>query len=164
MFARNLVLAAAAAMVLAGCYSPSGGLVKRRNAAATYYSTPAYPATVTVVDTRTEEPFFTIEIPAGKQLVIDFEKGEGDDNVLTPDLMRYEIFKMGTSIGRLRNSVTVPASYCRRIDVDYREGPEAEPKSPDRPPRSDELADRPDWWTPEGGERPEDTPTTLYDR
>jgi hypothetical protein len=163
MFARSLLLAAAAALVLAGCYSPSGGLVKRRNAATTYYSSPTYPATVTIVDTRTEEPFFTIEIPAGQQLVIDFKEGKGDDDVLTPDLMTYQLFKLGTSTGRLRNSVTVPASFNRRIDVDYREA-EMEPQSPDRPPRSDELADRPDWWTPEGGERPKDSKTTLYDR
>jgi len=164
MRARSLMLGVAAALVLAGCYSPSGGLVKRRKSAATYYSSPHYPATVTIVDTRTEEPFFTIEIPPGQQLVLDFKEGKGDDNVLTPDLMTYQLFKVGTGIGRLTNSVTVPDSFSRRIDVDYREGPEAEPQKPDRPPRSDELADRPDWWTPEGGKRPEDDRTTLYDR
>jgi hypothetical protein len=163
MSARSLMLGTAVALVLAGCYSPSGGLVKRRGSAATYYSTQAYPATITIVDTRTEEPFFTVEIPAGHELVVDFEEGKGDDDVLTPDLMIYEIFPIGTSIGRLRNSVTVPSSYCRRIDVDYREAPEAEP-STERPPRSDELADRPDWWTPEGGKKPDDKATTLYDQ
>jgi hypothetical protein len=164
MFARSLMLGVAAALVLAGCYSPSGGFIKRKKAAATYYSTPAYPATVTIVDTRTEEPFFTVEIPPGQELVIDFQEGKGDDDTLTPDLMIYELFELGTSTGRLRNSVTVPDSFSRRIDVEYREGPEAEPQSPDRPPRSDELADRPDWWTPEGGEKPDDRSTTLYDR
>jgi hypothetical protein len=115
------------------------------------------------VDTRTEEPFFTIEIPPGKQLTVDFQEGKGDDPVLTPDLMVYQIFDLGTSMGKLRNSVTVPHSYNRRIDVDYRPGPEAAPPSPDKPLRTDELADRPDWWTPEGGPRPKDEAKTLYD-
>jgi hypothetical protein len=37
------------------------------------------------------------------------------------------------------------------------------PPSPDKPLRADELADRPDWWTPEGGPRPKDEAKTLYD-
>jgi hypothetical protein len=163
MVARSLILNVAAALILAGCYSPSGGLIKRRGAANTYYSTQSQPATVTIVDTRTKEPFFTIEIPVGKQLTLNFEEGKGDDPALTPDLMVYQIFDLGTSIGKLRNSVTVPNSYCRRIDVDYRPAPEEVPPGPDKPLRADELADRPDWWTPEGGPRPEDKAKTLYD-
>ncbi|MHC4094354.1 MAG: hypothetical protein ACYSVY_29470 [Planctomycetota bacterium] len=146
MLARSLILSVAAALILAGCYSPSGGLIKRRHAANTYYSTESKPATVTIVDTRTEEPFFTIEIPVGKQLTLDFQEGKGDDPDLTPDLMVYQIFDLGTSIGKLRNSVTVPNAYSRRIDVDYRPAPEEAPPSPDK-----------------GGPRPEDKSKTLYD-
>jgi hypothetical protein len=163
MLARYLILSVAAALTMAGCYSPSGGVVKRIGAAATYYSTESMPATVTIVDTRTEEPFFTIEIPVGKQLTLDFQEGEGDDPVLTPDLMVYEVFPLGTSIGRLRNSVTVPNVYSRRIDVDYRQAPEEAARPIDQPLRADELADRPAWWTPEGGPRPKDKSKTLYD-
>jgi hypothetical protein len=163
MLARGLILSVAAALITAGCYSPSGGLVKRIGAANTYYSTESMPATVTIVDTRTEEPFFTIEIPVGKQLTLDFKEGDGDDPVLTPDLMVYQIFDLGTSIGRLRNSVTVPNAYSRRIDVDYRVAPEEAAPPPDQAIRTDQLADRPDWWTPEGGPRPEDRSKTLYD-
>ena len=68
----------------------------------------------------------------GKQLTLDFKTGDGDDPVATPDLMRYEIFPIGTSIGRLRNSLTVPNQYSRRIDVDYRAGPETAPPPLDR--------------------------------
>ena len=163
MLARSLILNVAAALILAGCYSPSGGLIKRRHAANTYYSTENHPATVTIVDTRTAEPFFTIEIPVGKQLTLNFKEGEGDDPVLTPDLMVYQIFDLGTSIGKLRNSVTVPNQYSRRIDVDYRPAPEKADPPPDEALRTDELADRPDWWTPEGGPRPKDEAKTLYD-
>jgi hypothetical protein len=163
MLARSLLLSLAVTLILAGCYSPSGGLVKRRGAANTYWSTESQPATVTIVDTRTEEPFFTIEIPVGKQLTLKFDEGEGDDPVLTPDLMRYQIFDLGTSIGKLRNSVTVPNAFSRRIDVDYRAAPEKAAPPPEEALRADELADRPDWWTPEGGPRPENKAKTLYD-
>ena len=163
MLARSLMLSVAAALILAGCYSPSGGWVKRIGAANTYYSTESRPATITIVDTRTAEPFFTIEIPVGKQLTLNFKEGEGDDPVLTPDLMVYQIFDLGTSIGKLRNSVTVPNQYSRRIDVDYRPAPENAAPPPDEALRTDELADRPDWWTPEGGPRPKDEAKTLYD-
>jgi len=139
MMARSLMLGMAAVLTLAGCYSPSGGWVKRRNVANTYYSTESLPATVTIVDTRTEEPFFTIEIPVGKQLTMDFKEGKGDDPVLTPDLMVYQVFDLGTKIGKLRNSVTVPNSYSRRIDVDYRE-PETATPPPDQPIRTDGRA------------------------
>ncbi len=98
MLARSLILSVAAALITAGCYSPSGGLVKRIGAANTYYSTESMPATVTIVDTRTEEPFFTIEIPVGKQLTMNFKEGKGDDPALTPDLMVYQIFPLGTTI------------------------------------------------------------------
>jgi hypothetical protein len=163
MLARSLMLSVAATLTMAGCYSPSGGVVKRIGAAVTYYSVESYPATVTIVDTRTEEPFFTIEIPVGQQLTLDFKKDEGDDPVMTPDLMVYQVFPIGTSIGRLRNSVTVPNEYSRRIDVDYRQ-PEHAARPDDQQLRTDELADRPEWWTPEGGPRPEDRSKTLYDQ
>jgi hypothetical protein len=162
MLARRLIVSVAAGLVLAGCYSPSGGLVKRVGAANTYYSTQDRPTTLSIVDSRTGEPFFTLEIPVGKQLTLEFQEGEGDDPVLTPDLMIYDIFPLGTSIGKLRNSVTVPNAYSRRIDVDYRPAPEQAPE-PERPLRTDDLADRPDWWTPEGGPRPEDKSKSLYD-
>ena len=60
-------------LILGGCYSPSGGLMTSTGRAQTYYSTESLPATVTIVDTRTAEPFFTIEIPVGKQLTLDFK-------------------------------------------------------------------------------------------
>jgi len=97
-----------------------------------------------------------VDIPAGRHLTIDFVAGAGDDPVYSPDLMRYEVFDQGTTWGALRNSMTVPTASSRRIDVTIRQGPEYITAVPDRELRTDELADRPDWWTPEGGEMPED--------
>ncbi len=156
--------AAAALLAAGGCYSPGGGLLPRTGAAQTYWSTEIMPATVTIVDTRTEEAIFSIEIPVGKQLTFDFVEGEGDDPVMTPDLMRYQVFDLGTSIGKLRNSLTVPNRSCRRIDVDYRPAPEYRPVPPEQAMRLDDRSGRPGWWTPRGGPIPDiDAALTIYD-
>ena len=84
--------------------------------------------TITLVDTRTHEPFFTMEVPVGKQLVVDFKEGEGDDPTLTPDLMRWEVFPLGKKTGTLNNAISVPNQWSRRFDVDYRPAPEYPPK------------------------------------
>ena len=88
----------------------------------------------------------------GKQLVVDFETGNGDDLVETPDLMRWEIFDIGTGWGALNNAMTVPNRWSRRLDVAIRPASEYAPRVEDQAMRVDELGEQPDWWTPEGGE------------
>ncbi len=164
MVDRRLAVSGWAFLLMSGCYTPEQGLLPRTGAPDTYYSTQTMPCTITIIDTRTGEPFFSIEIPPGKQFTVQFVAGKGDDPVKTPDLMRYEIFKLGTLTGTLRNSITVPNQYCRRIDVDYRPGPEVPPEPPEAALRTDQLADRPDWWTPRGGPVPDaDAAMTIYD-
>ena len=160
MIARSALLIVAVA-ALAGCFRPQGSIFSHTGEAATYYSTDDLPTTVTLVDTRTDEPFFSLEIPVGKQLTLDFDEGGGDDSVETPDLMRYQVFPLGTRMGRLTNALTVPDRYGRRIDVSYRAGPEDAPRRPEEPLRAD--TDRPAWWTPRGGPAPKDRGKTIYD-
>ena len=131
---RNLALISMVTILLAGCYNPRGAFYAHVGQAATYWSTESLPATITIVDTRTGEPFFTVEIPVGKQLVIDFKE--------------------------LRNGITVPDSFSRRIDVSYRAAPEYA-DTPDDPLRVDE--NRPDWWTPRGGPMPGNDALHIYD-
>jgi len=157
---RNLALISMVTILLAGCYNPRGAFYAHVGQAATYWSTESLPATITIIDTRTGEPFFTVEIPVGKQLVLDFQDGEGDDNVLTPDLMRYDVMPLGQTTGTLRNGITVPDSFSRRIDVSYRAAPEYA-DTPDDPLRVDE--NRPDWWTPRGGPMPGNEALHIYD-
>ena len=92
-------------ILLAGCYNPRGAFYAHVGQAATYWSTESLPATITIIDTRTGEPFFTVDIPVGKQLVLDFQDGEGDDNVLTPDLMRHDVMPLGQPTGPLRTAI-----------------------------------------------------------
>lgn len=129
----------------------------------TWNSTEHSPKTITIMDTRSGERVFLMEIPVGKKLVIDFEEGGGDDTVQTPDLMRWEVFNHDIGRGALNNAMTVPNATCRRIDVRMRPGTEYAQPEPDRTLRVDELQDRPDWWTPEGGEIDTYDPLTGYD-
>jgi hypothetical protein len=151
-----LALSLAASAILAGCYRPQGSLMPATGDAYTYFSTELYPKTVRILDTRDGEVVFAMDIPVGKQLTLDFVPGEGDDPTYTPDLMRYEVFDLGTETGKLTNAMSVPNASSRKIEVGLREGPEYAATPPDRALRTDELEDRPDWWTPEGGELPED--------
>jgi len=150
-------------LTLSGCYSPSGGIMPFSGGALTYASTESTQKTVTVVDVRTGEEIFKMDIPAGKQLVLDFDADEGDDNVYTPDRMRYEMMDRGDKTGKLGNSMTVPNAASRRVDVTLRRGTEYTPASAMRPLRTDEVADRPSWWTAEGGPMPENKTVEMYD-
>jgi len=147
-----------------GCYTPQGGLMPASNGALTYYSTADEPKTVALIDMRNGENVFEMKIPIGKQLVMNFVADGGDDPVYSPDLMKYEIMEIGTQVGSLNNSVTVPDAYSRRIDVFMRQGERYEAPEENRPLRTDEMADRPAGWTPQGGKadyRPD--PMKTYD-
>jgi len=147
----------AASATLAGCYSPSGGIYPRSGGGYTYVSSEMRPVTISVIDTRTEEPFFKFEIPAGKQLTMNFLEGGGDDPVERPDRMVYAIFDAGTSVGRLTNQLTCPPLGCRRIDYTLRTGPEWREESAEFANRVDGVSSKPAWWTPQGGRLPKES-------
>lgn len=154
------------ALAAPGCnYQPSGGLFAGSNAPFTYYSTPEYPKTFVLVNTRTGENIFEMHIPVGKALVVQFTKDQGDESKTTPDLMRYGVFPMGDVSGLLSSSITVPGAYARRIDIFLTEGEPYTPPDEDRSIRTDKKADRPAGWTDEGGPRDEvaPDPMKLYD-
>lgn len=151
-------------LTLSGCHSPRGGFMPASFGSTTYHSTETQPKSITIIDTRTGEEFFHMDIPPGKQLTLNFVADGGDDPVMTPDLMRYQVFDLGTRTGRLRNSMTVPNAASRRIDMNIRPGIEYAERPAEERLRTDELEDRPDWWTPDGGPRPEENNSELYDR
>ncbi|MDP7008245.1 MAG: hypothetical protein QGI78_01595 [Phycisphaerales bacterium] len=134
-------------------YAPGGNaFFNAPDSAATWESTEEFPKTITIIDTRSGEEVFVMEIPVGKQLVVDFESDGGDDPVETPDLMRWAIFPNGTGWGALNNAMTVPNRWSRRLDVTIRDSSEYAPEPEHQEFRVDNEEDRPDWWTSEGGE------------
>jgi len=152
----------ATAAGLAGCMHTQGGtMFSSPKSAITYYSTEQLQKTVTLVDTRTEQTIFSMEVPVGKQLTIEFEEDRGNDPVNTPDIMYYQIWDLGTRLGMLRNAMTVPNAASRRIDIKVHQGPAYAEAPPDMPLRVDQK--QPDWWTPEGGPLPENPGRSMYD-
>jgi hypothetical protein len=149
-----LSLALAIAIALTGCHSPGGKGMSATGDSITWYSTEVRPVTIELVDLRNDQIIFQMDVPPGRQLTVDFVPDEGDDPSLTPDLMRYRVWDIGETMGRLTSALTVPTATSRRIDVYYRDGAEYAEAPPERELRTDELIDRPDWWTPEGGELP----------
>lgn len=152
--------------LLASCqmYTPGGNpFTNGPDSAATYQSTEEFPKTIMLIDTRSGERIFVVEIPVGKKLVVDFVQDSGDNPVLTPDLMSWEIFSSDVKYGPLSNSMTVPNRWSRRIDVTMRDSSEYGNPSSDRPLRVDEVNDQPDWWTAEGGEHINADPSNGYD-
>ena len=140
--------------LLSGCkmYAPGGNaFFNSPDTATTWESTEEFPKSITLLDTRSGEKLFVMEIPVGKQLVIDFETGGGNDLVETPDLMRWKVFPNGTGWGELDSAMTVPNRWSRKLVVVIRPSSEYAPQTDDQAMRIDELEDHPDWWSPEGG-------------
>lgn len=160
---RALGLVAVAAS-LAGCYSPDGGMMPSTGRGFTYISTPMRPLSVSVVDTRTQEAFFALDIPPGKQLTFNFIEGGGDDPVYTPNRMVYAIWQSGEQLGNLDNQITAPPYSCCRIDVSIREAPEWPEADPEVRLRTDQMADRPPYYTPAGGKLPDPASRYVYDK
>ncbi|HIB01819.1 MAG TPA: hypothetical protein EYO31_08165 [Phycisphaerales bacterium] len=145
-------------------YTPGGNpFTNGPDSAATYQSSEEFPKTVTLIDTRSGERLFVMEVPVGKKLVIDFVTDSGDNTVLTPDLMSWEVFSSNVAYGPLSNSMTVPNRWSRRIDVTMRDSSEYANPIVDRPLRVDEVNDQPDWWTAEGGNMDTSSPSNGYD-
>ncbi len=152
----TLALVAATGMLtLAGCYGPRGAIYPYSGNGYTYVSTEMNPVTITLYDTRNEEPFFKLDVPVGKQLTLNFLEGKGDDPVERPDRMVYSIWNSGTATGRLTNQLTCPGIGCRRISYDIRSAPEWREEPPEMTNRIDSMKNKPAWWTPQGGELPQ---------
>jgi hypothetical protein len=118
---------ALASFSLSGCYAPDGAMMNYTGQALTYESNEWQQKTVTVVDVRTETPVFSMTVPPGKWLIIQFDKDGGNDRHFAPDLMRYDVKPMGSRTGRLSNSMGVPDAASRRIDVNVTQARAYEP-------------------------------------
>ena len=90
----------------------------------TYVSRPHTPKTVSVVDTRTEQVIFTMDVPVGQQLVMDFDDPDSREGEYLSGEMRWALMPAGYTNAQLRNRVNVPPPESRRIDMELREGPE----------------------------------------
>ncbi len=90
----------------------------------TYVSRSWEPKTITLVDTRTNEPVWSVDIPVGQQLVVGFSEGTGP-NEYKPDEVVWELMAAGKRFGTRNNRQACPPSYARRIDMSIRPTPES---------------------------------------
>ncbi len=122
-----LVPLALGAGLFGGCYTEGGGQMSMDRF--TYVSTPSQPKTISLVDTRTFESIWSIDVPVGQQVAVQFMKNpknrEGiPPDPYRPDLMRWSLMKAYAMGGDLDNSIAVPASGSRRLEMRLRPSPE----------------------------------------
>lgn len=115
-------LAVALLGAVSGCYQPQGpgysGL-----APLTYESTEMSPKTVSLIDTRTGETVWSVDVPVNQQLVIRFREGR-NEGAFMPDVMEWRLMKRGNRFGALDNTIPSPPRAARRVDMTLRPRPE----------------------------------------
>ena len=120
-------LALTAAVSLTGCsiakHSEGGG--QNSDDRFTYVSTSYQPKTITVLDTRDGEELWSVDVPVGKKLVIQFYKNKARNATAeNPDLMKWEMGDAKKRKLTLRNAMAVPPTTARRIEMSLRAAPE----------------------------------------
>ncbi|MGD9693809.1 MAG: hypothetical protein AB7G17_06845 [Phycisphaerales bacterium] len=117
-------MAMAGVLALTGCYYEGGPLSSQDRF--TYVSRPFQPWTVDLVDVRTGETIWSVDVPVGQQLVVDFQSAKSGTNVdpWRPDTMLWDVMPEGRRFGALSNKMSVPASNARRLEPKLRAVPE----------------------------------------
>ncbi|MBK7403604.1 MAG: hypothetical protein IPJ41_02950 [Phycisphaerales bacterium] len=90
----------------------------------TFVSEPHSPKSVSLVDTRTEEVIFAVDIPVGQQLVVNFDDPSNTRGNYMSGNMRWALMKAGNRYGKLSNRIDVPPANSRRLEMNLRPGPE----------------------------------------
>lgn len=152
--ALAFTLASSLVLVLAGCYTVTPQLWQSSIGVFTYESTPEQPITITVIDTRSDEPVFRMDIPVGRRLAMQFIESGGDDPVLRPSRLEWALLQGGAVTGSLDNKLSVPPAPARRIEYTLRPAPEYAPEPPEAPMRAGVAESQPEWATPAGGATP----------
>ena len=125
MTTRRLALALLALPVaFAGCAHSEGGNMKSDDQF-TYVSTSYQPKTLVLLDTRDGEELWSVDVPVGQKLVVQFLKDKARNATPeNPDLMKWEVGPASQSRLSLRNAIPVPGADARRLDLSLREVPE----------------------------------------
>lgn len=115
------VICLSVSALVGGCNTPGGmGYSSDRYV---YRSDEWQPWTVSLIDTRTGENVWSVDVPVGQQLVFGFRRGVGP-NEFKPDMMYWGITENGRAVSRQSNQLPVPAALSRRIEPVLRPTPE----------------------------------------
>lgn len=133
---KQIFLSLAAISLIAfasvGCFS-RGGIIAGHGYSDdryTYWSEPWAPKTISLIDTRTDETIWSVDVPVGKQLVVRFREGKGEGEHM-PDLMQWGLMERGAMFGGLDNQMPAPDRFTRKLEMSLRPRPEsAEEETP----------------------------------
>jgi hypothetical protein len=93
----------------------------------TYTSTTTVSQTVKLVELSSNEVIWSVDVPVGQQLTLDFNDRNDKTNPARPDLMSWRLSEIGGSTN-VKNTLPAPPSWNRRIDTAIRrQGAEAVP-------------------------------------
>lgn len=95
-----------------------------------YESTSWSPKTVSLIDTRTGEVSWSVDIPVGQSMLVAFSEGTGP-NEFRPDEIRWEMAPIGRRVITPNNRQPSPPAYARRLDMTLRAVPENVGTNPD---------------------------------
>jgi len=138
-FAASRIMAAAALALLAvgviGCgYFNRGDTIYGHGASNerfTYWSEPWAPKTISLIDTRTDQTLWSVDVPVGKQLIVRFRKGKGEGEHM-PDLMQWGLMDRGRLVGFkpmvFDNEIPAPDRFARKLEMTLRPRPEPSPE------------------------------------
>lgn len=132
ILSRTLTLLTAALALLAlltmtGCIkslvssTPGGNM--RSTDSFTYISTPFEPLTVTLYDHRDNEPLWTVDVPIGQKVTIQFHTNRAKNGTTRrPDIMKWAIYDQTKRRATLENTMAVPGPDSRLLKVAVRDG------------------------------------------
>lgn len=113
-----------AGSALSGCSSyQTYGPWWSGNAPLTFESTPHQPKTLSLIDIRTGETLWSVDVPVGKELVVKFRENVNKGETMT-DVMEWGILDFNAHSGDLENSIPAPPREARRLDMTLRPHPE----------------------------------------
>lgn len=104
-----------------GCAQPGGVMWSIDQF--TYESHEWQPWTVSLIDTRTGESLWSVDVPVGQKLTVGFRKGAGP-NEFKPDMMDWGIVPSTRSGTSRPNQLPVPPAQSRRLEPTLRPTPE----------------------------------------
>lgn len=81
------------------------------------------PKTITLIDTRTGEAVWSVDVPVGQQVIVSFSKGTGP-NEYKPDEIVWGLAPEGRNTGGRNNRMPCPGRESRRLDMTLRPTPE----------------------------------------
>jgi hypothetical protein len=119
----RLLIAPLALAALPACYTETGPAFNFTRDQHVYVSRHWEPKTVTLYDTRTDEVLWSVDVPVGYKVVVDFERGD-NQLIEMPDKMIWDVMPETSYFGTLRQELPCPPATSRRIEFTLRERPE----------------------------------------